>query len=92
MNLFDIEFSFQTNFLPPPLAFAYVLKISSKSLDEGKPEVDLEIEYLDREDFSDEMLLEEGAPINDYLEWSGKLNGAWQNPIKELLRQITVGN
>jgi hypothetical protein len=90
MTTYDIQFSFQTNFLPPPFAFAYVLGVSSVSLVQAKPVVKLEIEYLDREEFSEEMLLEEGAPIDDYFEWSGELDAAWAPTIKSILNETEL--
>ncbi len=75
-------FSFQTNFLPPPFAYAYVLSFDIKS---EEILVDFKIEYLERGDFSPEMLAEEGAEIDDYFDWTGKFDSSWKKELVDFI-------
>jgi hypothetical protein len=50
-------------------------------------EVDFQIAYIDREDLSEEEILEEGFSLNDDYSWKGQIDNAWLEPIKEILKK-----
>lgn len=77
---------YHTGIQPPPYAHQYSLTMKFK---DDRPEVEFRLEYLDREDLTEEDLYEEGFSNDDDYSWNGKLHSVWQNEFK---RQIEKAN
>ncbi len=75
---------FQTNELvPPPHAFAIEANIN---LEEDEITGTYELSYLDREDFTEEELWEEGYTPHDDAKWEIDLPTPWLREIKSLIK------
>lgn len=67
---------------PPPYSYRYTLKIGwpPKGLS-----VDYHLEYTDREELSEEDILEEGFTPNDDFRWQGTLSPVWRQVLEEVI-------
>lgn len=81
-----INVFYHTGIQPPPYAHQYSLTMS---LHQDKPAVEFKLEYLDREDLSEEDIYAEGFSDNDDFKWSGKLSKVWE---KEFIEHINKAN
>lgn len=75
-----INISYQTQTLPPPYAFALVISAEVSH----EVTVNFQMEYLDREELSEEEILAEGFTLDDDLQWKGKLGNNWKDPLSKL--------
>lgn len=64
--------------VPPPFHFAYRLIVQAET---GTTEY--EIQYLHREDLSEEEITDEGFTLEDDWKWEGKLPGIWIETLRE---------
>lgn len=80
-----IKIQYQTSALQPA-PYAYALEIDLKSTDKGLSYV-LDLEYLDREDLSEEDILDEGFTLDDNLKLEGELPVVWREEIKFLVQK-----
>ena len=67
------------NDVPAPYHLEAVFSFSDFGT--NNPKVDLAIQYLDREDFSREELIEEGLMPEDKWNWSGSLSESWKERL-----------
>ena len=74
-----LTLSYQPLELPPPFAYASVLQVDLSSM-----ECKFQLEYLGRDEVSDDELRAEGFTRNDDFLWEGKLNPNWKNDVKKL--------
>lgn len=65
--------------IPAPYHFEALFEF--KSFTNDSLELSLHVQYLDREDFSNEELISEGLSIEDKFEWSGELPIIWKNRL-----------
>lgn len=65
--------------IPAPYHFEALFEF--KSFRNDSFELSLHVQYLDREDFSNEELISEGLSIEDKFEWSGELPIIWKNRL-----------
>ena len=83
MKLYRIRF--QTSELqPPPYAHAIEIKIE---LSKEKLKYEFELSYLDRDQLTEEEILEEGFSIDDSLHLRGALGQNWANNFENILRK-----
>lgn len=75
----QVNISYQTLHLPPPYALAYTLKLDFR---QTSLLVDFQLEYLNREELTDEEILDEGYSLDSTFEWSGELDGVWVKELK----------
>lgn len=80
-ELARLEFNFDSGIIPPP--YAHIFKLS---LDLGEPELTttLDLMYTDRDELSEEDILNEGFTMDDDFHFSGKINKIWEKPLQEL--------
>lgn len=82
-----IEFSYQTQHLPAPYAYAAFLQLEEQS---GQLNVQLSLSYLERDELTEDEILAEGFSLNDDLEWKGTLGSNW-NLLFPLVEQYHFG-
>ena len=87
-----VDIHYQTLSLPPPYAYAYHLQIALPVSQSGTTMaasigVDLDWQYTEREELSEEEIWEEGFTLNDDFQWQGGLPLAWEAPLRTLLQQ-----
>ena len=70
------------NLVPAPYHYAYSLDIQ---MAEGK--VNYKIEYLHREELTEEEITDEGFTMEDDWQWEGTLTEAWQGALKEQIQK-----
>jgi len=83
-NIKTLEISFRTLSAPPPFSHHYRLKID---LSQAEPQTDFEINYTEREQLSEEEILEEGFTLEDDHQWQGALPKSWKFAIIDELRK-----
>lgn len=84
-QLSSLEIRFETaDIIGAP--FSHQILLTMQFSDKGIG-VDFQIAYIDREDLSEEEILEEGFTLNDDYSWKGIIDNAWVNPIQELLKK-----
>ena len=81
-SIFKLEY--YSGDIPPPYCYSYQLLIDLKS---KKHNTEFEINYHDREELTDEEILEEGFSLNDQYAWKGDLDPAWINEIRNTLEK-----
>ena len=86
INSKDVK-SIQINFdagslIPAPFHYAYSLDIQ---LEEAIAKY--AIEYLHREELTEEEITDEGFTLEDDWQWEGKLTNAWQEALKEQIQK-----
>lgn len=79
----NIEISFQTQGVPAPFAFAVVMRLS---LERQAVLMDFDLQYLDRDDLTDEEIIAEGYTLDDDFEWKGEIGENWIEPLQTLLQ------
>jgi len=81
-----ISISYQTLQAPPPYAMAFTLNVDLSD----KVLVEINIEYLDREEI-DEMEIEaEGFTLDDNFNWKGTIGDSWSKSIKNYFDGVKV--
>lgn len=85
-SLASLEVALYTGTLPPP----YRHQIHTR-LQKGEAgwKVTFTIEYLDRDEVSEEEILEEGFTLEDDFEWEGPLPEAWAQHFAEAMKVTT---
>ena len=71
--------------IPPPYCYSYHLLIDQKS----ENNTEFEIFYHDREELTDEEILEEGFSLTEKYAWKGNLPQAWLNEIINTLNKTS---
>ena len=90
MGTHDVErpekviFNYETGHLPPPFSHQYSIELDLKKDD---PDVVIDLKYTDREDLSEDEILEEGYSLNDDFSWKGTLPGIWKKAVLEKINQ-----
>lgn len=80
-DLARLEFSFDSGIIPPP--YAHIFKLS---IDLGNSELaaSLDLMYTDRDELSEEDILNEGFTMDDDFHYNGQVNKVWEKPLREL--------
>lgn len=71
----NLQLSYQTQNLPAPHAFSAYLELQSD--DNENVTIACQINYLDREDLSEDEIINEGYTLDDDLCWEGELGTNW---------------
>ncbi len=86
-SLFDkITIQFDTGPQPPPFCHRYEIAIEKE---ERALKVALKLEYYDRDEITEEDILEEGFTLDDDVAWQGILPGIW---VDELIKKLGASN
>ncbi|MBW3469445.1 hypothetical protein [Arthrospiribacter ruber] len=88
-DLARLEIEFDSGVIPPPYSHVFKLKIGF-----GKNFLDtqLDMEYTDREDLSEEEILNEGFSLEDDYHFQGEVPKVWEKPLKELYAKSKWSN
>lgn len=88
MPTFSLKYQTAEN-LPAP--FAHAIEINGViSQDVQHLEISFELTYLDREEFTEDELAEEGFTINDNFSWKGTLPKIWSDVVFGNLKSANV--
>ena len=92
-NLFGQEFQlFYESPINIPAPYHFEAVFTFSNFYEVNPSVKIVIQYIDREDFSKEELLDEGLSVDNSFEWTGSLPVAWQNRLKNSFEKYKSGS
>lgn len=69
--------------IPPPFCYQYNINIEKKSAAEYH--VDLDLEYYDRDEVTEEEIFDEGFSMEDNCKWAGELPVIWGERLEEKL-------
>jgi hypothetical protein len=81
-----VKLSYQTLQMPPPYAMAYTIAIDI----EEAIHVDLNIEYLDREEIDEEEIINEGFGLDDDFQWKGQIPNSWKQELISYFDSINL--
>lgn len=70
--------------VPPPYYYTYRLQVNFA--EEDTP-ASYAIRYLQREELTEDEILDEGFTLDDDWEWKGKLPGNWRNALLEQIKK-----
>lgn len=84
----EVEISYQTQQLPAPFAYGAYYKFS---MSDGILATSFELEYLDRDELTEEDITGEGFTLDDDLKWSGTLHANWITIVTQF-RAIKYGD
>jgi len=76
--------------IPAPYHFEALFEF--KSFENDKLELSLHVQYLEREDFTNEELISEGLSVEDKFEWSGDLPIIWKNRLANSFSKYKSGS
>ena len=99
MPTFSLKYQTAEN-LPAPFAHAIEINgIIAQNQENGLPsgsfpqlELSFELTYLDREEFSEEELMDEGFTLNDNFTWKGTLPKVWSDVVFGNLKSANALN
>ncbi len=83
----ELWIEFDTGQIPPPFCYKYKIFIEKK--EKGKFKINLKLEYYDREEITEEEILDEGFSLHDDFSWQGMLPVVWG---KELINKLNSTN
>lgn len=88
-SLSGIILEYDSGIVPPPYSHVFRLALN---WEKGNLDVKLDLHYTEREELSDQEILDEGFTLNDDYSYSGKLNLVWVKPIEELFAKTRWTN
>ncbi|NVK50554.1 MAG: hypothetical protein HWE09_12355 [Cyclobacteriaceae bacterium] len=83
-ELEGIVLEYHSGIIPPPYSHVFRLSLNWKK---NTLEASLNLHYTDREDLSEEEILEEGFTLNDDYQFEGNLDPIWKQPVLELIKE-----
>jgi hypothetical protein len=88
-DLARLEIVFESGLVPPPYSHSFKIRIifGKFFLDTG-----LDLVYTDREDLSEEEILDEGFTLDDDFHFQGEIPKVWEKPLKELYSKTKWSN
>jgi hypothetical protein len=75
---------FDSGIVPPPYSHVYRLALNWNN---EKLTIKLDLHYTDREEMSEEEILDEGFTLHDDYSYEGPLNSVWIKPLLELYKK-----
>lgn len=84
-----LEIRFQTLFAPPPYSHEYLLRLdlSAAPQSDAAPLASFQIIYTDREQLTEEEILDEGFSLEDDFAWKGLLPKVWKAATLDCLKK-----
>ncbi|MFT6881765.1 MAG: hypothetical protein ACI83W_000733 [Marinoscillum sp.] len=82
-----VKVSYQTLQLPPPHSFAYTLEMNFHA---DHIDIVYDLEFLNRDEVTDEELEEEGYTKDDNFQWKGSLGQVWVNDLKDDILDVEL--
>ncbi|WP_026956953.1 hypothetical protein [Algoriphagus vanfongensis] len=77
-----IVLEYDSGIVPPPYSHVFHLTLDWS---DGKLLTILELHYTDREDLTEQEILDEGFTTNDDYSYHGPLSAVWAKPVQELM-------
>ncbi|MCY7349718.1 MAG: hypothetical protein LH606_03510 [Cytophagaceae bacterium] len=87
LRSFDINFQ-TAGIIPPPYSHQYSLKGTVNQA--GGLDVVFNIQYLDRDELTDDEIISEGFTLQDDFHWAGELLPVWQEEVQNLVQKTIV--
>ncbi len=78
------EIRYKNTVIPPPFSFQYKIILTKEN---SYFKVAFTMEYVDREQVTEEEILEEGFTGDDNYEWEGKFPNVWMRELKNMLHK-----
>lgn len=78
------KISYQTITLPPPYAYAFTLEVK---IGQNGTEVNLDLEYLNRDELTEDDITGEGFDLADRYTWQGTLPKVWSAVLRDWLQK-----
>lgn len=79
----ELTLEYNTGIIPPPFCHKYKIIITKSNQD--KLQVDLTLEYFDRDELTEDEIFDEGFSMEDDFEWKGNLPKVWGEEITKRL-------
>jgi hypothetical protein len=80
-SIYGLVLEYDSGIVPPPYSHVFRLLLDWSK---GDLETQLDLHYTEREDLSEEEILDEGFTLNDDYSYKGKLNEVWVKPLQQL--------
>lgn len=88
-DLTRLEIEYDSGVIPPPYSHIFKLKIGfGKNFLESQ----LDMVYTEREEISEEEILNEGFTLDDDFHFQGEIHKIWEKPLKELYAKSKWSN
>jgi hypothetical protein len=89
ISLSGLVLEYSSGIIPPPYSHVFRLE-----MDWGKGElkVKLDLHYTEREELSEQEILDEGFTLDDDYSYKGGLNSVWVKPVQELYNKTRWTN
>lgn len=85
----SFEVNFQTaGIIPPPYSHRYSLKGTVNQ--DGGLDVVFDIQYLDRDELTDDEVISEGFTLQDDFRWAGGLLPVWTEEVQKLAQKTII--
>lgn len=79
-----LTLEYDSGIIPPPYSHVFHLELDWS---ESILKVKLDLHYTDRDELSEQEILDEGFTLADDYHFEGELNSIWINPVQELLAE-----
>lgn len=79
-----ITFEYNTGPIPPPFCHKYKIIVSKN--DRDKYQIDLNLEYYDRDEITEDEIFDEGFTLDDDYKWNGELPLVWGQEIENKVK------
>jgi hypothetical protein len=84
-----LSISFDTGPVPPPFCHKYDITIHKHQ--DSTYTASLKLDYYDRDEITEEDIIDEGFSLNDNFEWNGKLPEVWGQEVEKKLSSTNWG-
>jgi hypothetical protein len=81
ISVSGLVLEYNSGIIPPPYSHVFRLELD---WDKGDLKVKLDLHYTEREELSEQEILDEGFTLNDDYVYKGGLNPVWVKPLQEL--------
>jgi len=88
-DIVRLEIDFDSGSIPPPFSHVYKLKIA---FEKGFVNTQLDLQYTEREELSEDEILDEGFSLDDDYSYKGELPTVWEEPFKDLYASTRWSN
>jgi hypothetical protein len=83
-RLLKVLFQFESVNMPPPFSHQYRIELDLKN---ESPHLSLDLKYTDREELTEDEILDEGFTLNDDFSWKGDLPAVWKKSVLEKINE-----
>lgn len=88
-DIIRLELEYDSGITPPPFSYTFKLRVG---FDKNFVNAQFDIHYTDREEISEEEILNEGFSLDDDYSYVGELPRIWEPPFKALYSQSSWSN